>query len=217
MKLFSNNEPGSALTHFLGLLLSIAALTLMIVFAVLQGSPAHVVGFTIFGSSLILLYCASSLYHFFPQDTKVKRVFQRLDHAMIFVLIAGTYTPICLTIPQRGWGWSLFGVIWGLAAIGIVIKSVALKLPTWLTPFIYLIMGWLLMIAASPLLNWLPDWAFFWLLIGGLCYSLGVIFYALEKFVRRSHWFGMHEVFHIFVLAGSFSHFWLMFKYVLHA
>lgn len=217
MKLFFNNEPLSALTHLLGFLLSIAALIVMIVYATNHGSPAHVVGFTIFGSSLILLYFASSLYHFFPQQTKIKQVFQRLDHAMIFVLIAGTYTPICLTIPQRGWGWSLFGVIWGLAAIGIVIKSLALKLPTWLTPSIYLVMGWLLLIAASPLLHWLPTWAFVWLLIGGLCYSLGVIFYALDRLVRRSLWFGMHEVFHVFVLAGSFSHFWLMFKYVLHA
>lgn len=214
MKLFQKNEPLSAITHLIAMLLSIAGLVIMIIFAANNGSAAHVIGFTIFGASLILLYSSSCLYHFLPRGTKIKNVFKRLDHAMIFVLIAGTYTPICLTFPKRGLGWSLFGVIWGLVMAGIALKIVNIKMKRWMPSIIYLIMGW---IAIYPMAQWLAVNAFNWLLIGGILYTAGCLFYALDKFVRRTKWIGMHEIFHIFVMAGSFSHFWLMLKYILHS
>ena len=216
MKLFKENEPLSALTHFAGTLLSVAALVLMIIFGTIYGKASHVVGFAIFGSSLILLYGASFVYHFIPQKTKAKIILQRLDHAMIFILIAGTYTPLCLTVPQRGWGWSIFGVIWGLAIVGFLLKITGLKIKNYLSVLIYLAMGWLIVIAISPIMQWLDAGAIRWLFAGGIMYSVGCIFFALDNKIPRTTWFGMHEIFHIFVLAGSFSHFWLMLKYVAH-
>jgi len=213
-KIKKDNEPLSALSHFIGALLSIAALVLMIIYAALHGTAAHVVGFSIFGASLILLYAASTIYHWIPKDRHAKLILRRIDHAMIFVLIAGTYTPLCITMASAAWGWSLFGVIWGLALIGIIIKAIGIQLKNWVSPVIYICMGWLLVVAFSPLVEWLPLYAIYWLIAGGLFYTLGVIFYGLEKVLPRTRWWGMHEVFHLFVVAGSFSHFWLMLKYI---
>ncbi|MFH1667531.1 MAG: hemolysin III family protein [Candidatus Komeilibacteria bacterium] len=215
MKQICENEPLSSLTHLIAALLSIAALVVMIVFSSQYGTAAHIVGVTIFGSSLIALYLASTLYHIFPRGTRTKYILRRIDHAMIFVLIAGTYTPIALAIPQRGWGWSIFGVIWGIALIGIVIKCLGLKMTGWLSVVIYIAMGWLALIAINPLMQWLTFHALKWLFIGGLFYTIGCIFFGLDKLLPRKRWFGMHEVFHLFVIAGSASHFWLMIKYVL--
>ena len=212
-----HNEPGSALTHFIGILLSIAGLVLMVVFGTIYGSPAHVVGFSIFGTSLILLYSASSAYHILPKYTRKKDILARLDQALIFVLIAGTYTPIALTIPSRGWGWSLFGVIWGIALIGFLLKILSVRIHPTMSVFLYLAMGWLIVIAMYPLLQWLPLEAVWWLIAGGLFYSIGCIFFALEHKVPRTYWFGMHELFHVFVLLGSFSHFWLMLHYITYS
>ncbi|MBU1148759.1 hemolysin III family protein [Patescibacteria group bacterium] len=215
MKLFQKNEPLSFLTHLVAALLSVVALTLMITFALRQGSATQVVGSVIFGVSLILLYSTSTLYHLFPKDTKVKNIFQRLDHAMIYALIAGTYTPICLIMPQHGWGWSILGVIWAIAAVGIVFKSLGKKMTGWLSVVIYIVMGLLISVAISPLRQWLGLDAIKWLLLGGAFYIAGCIFFGLDKFVPRTKWFGMHEAFHLFVIAGSFCHFWLMIKFVL--
>jgi len=215
MSLFSKNEPLSAFTHLAAALLSVAALILMIVFSVRQGSVIQIIGSVIFGVSLILLYSTSFLYHLFPKETKVKMVFQRLDHAMIYVLIAGTYTPICLIMPQHGWGWSILAVIWSIAIVGIVFKSLGKKMTGWLSVTIYIVMGWLVIIAINPLGQWLSPVAVKWLFLGGVFYTAGCIFYGLDRLVPRRRWFGMHEVFHLFVIAGSFSHFWLMIKFVL--
>lgn len=207
MKLFRKNEPVSAITHFIAALLSIAALILMVVFASMYGKATHIVGFSIFGASLIFLYFTSAIYHFFPRETKIKRIFQRLDHSMIYVLIAGTYTPIALLMPNRVWGWTIFGLIWGLAVFGILIKSTGVKIKEWLSATLYILMGWLAAIAFKPLMQWLSLEAFLWLLAGGVLYTSGCIFFALERFYPRKKWFGMHEVFHLFVIAGSFCHF----------
>jgi len=215
MSISKKNEPLSALTHFLAALFSIAGLVLLVVFAAKYGSTAHVVGFSIFGASLIILYCTSALYHYFQRETRVKTIFQRLDHAMIYVLIAGTYTPITLVMPQRVWGWTIFGIIWGLAAIGITLKSIGFKMKEWFSVAIYIIMGWLAIIAVKPLVLWLPTGALMWFLMGGIFYTSGCIFFALDNFMRRARWFSMHDVFHVFVIAGSFCHFWLMIKYIL--
>ncbi|OGH86555.1 MAG: hypothetical protein A2493_03630 [Candidatus Magasanikbacteria bacterium RIFOXYC12_FULL_33_11] len=210
-----NNEPISALTHFLGLLLSIAGLVLMVVFAALKDKNVEVIGLSIFGASLILAYSASFVYHLFSKDHKVKKTLQKVDHTMIFVLIAGTYTPVGISMPNKALGWSLFGVIWGISLIGIIIKTVDIKIPGWLSTSLYLLAGWIVTIAIVPIIRWLGVSAMWWLIGGGLAYSLGTIFFALENYVKRSRWWGMHEIFHLFVMLGSFCHFWFMFHYLI--
>ncbi len=214
-KTHDQNEPLSSLTHFLGALLSVSALVLLVVFAVKDGNASHVVGFSVFGASLIILYGTSALYHFFQRETRIKIIFQRLDHAMIFVLIAGTYTPIALLMPHRAWGWSIFGVTWGLAILGIVIKISGVNIREWISVVIYILMGWLAVIAIQPLLQWLSTSALMWLFLGGIFYTVGCIFFALDNIMPRVRWFSMHAIFHLFVMAGSFCHFWLMMFYIL--
>ncbi|MEK7558313.1 MAG: hemolysin III family protein [Patescibacteria group bacterium] len=211
-----DNEPISALSHFIGLLFSIAGLALLVVFAVLYGKTGHIVGFSIFGSGLILLYLASATYHFISKTHPAKEIFKTIDYSMIYVLIASTYTPLVLVIPQRGWGWGLFGVIWGLASLGIALSILIKKDKRLLSAVLYITMGWLAVIALPVLLKSLPLEGIWWLVLGGILYTFGVIFLALERIFPRKGWFGMHEVFHIFVMGGSFSHFWFMFKYVLY-
>ncbi len=207
-------EPINGLTHFLGILLSIAGLVLLVVFAAMRGTAWHVVSFSIFGASLVLLYTASTLYHWLPLQEKGQRILRRIDHMMIYVLIAGTYTPICL-IPLRGaWGWGMFGVIWGLAIIGIVLKAFWLNAPRWVNTSFYLGMGWVAVVAFYPLVIAMELGALLWLLAGGVLYSVGAIIYAIKKPTLHRH-FGFHEIFHIFVMLGSFSHFMLMWHYVL--
>lgn len=216
MKLNNHNEPLSSLTHFVAMLLSIAGLTLLTVFASLYSSAWHIVAFSIFGASLVLLYLASSFYHIAPSHHKIKRILQKIDHSMIYVLIAGTYTPICLVPLRGGWGWSIFGVIWGLAILGIILKTTSKKIKGWFSALFYILIGWLILIAFLPLMESLPAHGLGWLVAGGISYTLGTIFFGLDHIVPRTRWFGMHEVFHLFVIGGSFSHFWVMFKYVLY-
>ncbi|OGH90440.1 MAG: hypothetical protein A2507_03020 [Candidatus Magasanikbacteria bacterium RIFOXYD12_FULL_33_17] len=215
MKLVKDNEPLSALTHFLGLILSIVGLILMVVFASLKHKHVEVVGLSIFGASLILAYSASFVYHIFAKEHKIKKTLQKIDHAMIFVLIAGTYTPVGISMPNKALGWSIFGIIWGVALVGIIIKAVDIKIPAWLSTLLYLSAGWLVTLAIVPITKWLGMSAVWWLIAGGLAYSIGTIFFALENYVKRSRWWGMHEIFHLFVMLGSFCHFWLMFHYLI--
>lgn len=210
-----NNEPISSITHFLGFLLSIAALVILVIFAVLKATAWHIVAFSIFGSALILLYLASSLYHFMPKSSKAKNVFRNIDHSMIYVLIAGTYTPICLTVLRGGLGWSIFGIIWGLAILGIVLKATGILTNYWLSTPIYIIMGWIIIIAIFPLIEFLPLAGLWWLIAGGILYTFGTLFLGLEKILKKSRWLSMHDIFHLFVLAASFSHFWFMFRYIM--
>lgn len=214
MNSVSHNEPLSAITHLVAAALSVVASVLMIVFAALYGTAAHVIGVSIFGVSMITLYTMSTIYHFFSKSHRAKSVLQKLDHGMIYFLIAGTYTPLCLTLPARVWGWSIFGIIWSLAIAGFVLKIVGVKLSQWLLLVGYLVMGWLIIIAFKPLQMWLPPEGIWWLVGGGIFYSIGVIFFLLDNRMPRSKWFGMHEIFHVFVIAGNFCHFWLMLKYV---
>lgn len=210
------NEPLSALIHLVGLFGSIVALIIMIVLAVIHGTAMHIVGFTIFGASLIFLYTASFFYHSFPKNTKIKEVFLRIDHSMIFFLIAGSYTPICLTIDNRPMGWSLFGIIWLISIMGIVLKSVGIKIKPWKSTVIYILLGLLLLIAIYPLYHWLPARALVWLFGGGLLYIVGAMFFILEDYIPRKRKFDMHEIWHIFVMVASFSHWYLMVKYILY-
>ncbi len=208
-------EPISGLTHAFGVVASIAALVILVVLASLYSNTYNIVSFSVFGVSLILLYTASSVYHLVTTSEKSIRVLRRIDHSMIYVLIAGTYTPICLG-PLRGpWGWSIFGVIWGLALVGILVKNLWFNAPRMLYTSFYIIMGWLIAIALFPLSKVLPQAGMLWLFAGGISYTLGGIIYALKWPKINFKYFGFHEIFHIFILIGSFCHFWLMLRYIL--
>lgn len=211
------NEPMSALTHFVGAILSIAGLSLLIVFAALHGTAIHVVSFTIFGATMLLLYLASTLYHFIcVTNERAKRVFQIFDHIAIYLLIAGTYTPVALIVLPSGWGWAIFGLVWFIALLGAIVKATSMRVPAWVSLALYLVMGWLIVIAFVPLTQTLEHGALWWLTLGGIFYTVGSVFFVLDKMVPRSKWFGMHEVFHLFVMLGSFAHFWMMIRYVVH-
>ena len=212
------NEPLSALSHLLGAVLSIAALVLLIVSAAQVGTALHVVTFTIFGVTMFFLYLMSALYHSVCRDRSpnAKRVLQALDHTAVYILIAGTYTPVTLIVLPPGWGWTLFGLVWALALLGGIIKISQIRIPSSVSVALYLAMGWLVVIAGVPLVNALPSGGLFWLAMGGLCYTIGAVLYVLDTRVPRTRWFGMHEIFHVFVMLGSFAHFWMLIRYVVH-
>lgn len=216
MKLIFKNEPLSSATHLIGAGLAIAALVLMIVFAALNNASAwHIVSFSIFGTTLILLYITSGIYHSLKRGTKLKAFFAKLDHSLIFILIAGTYTPILL-VPLRGaLGWTLFAIVWSIAIIGTIFKFT-----TGIKPIIsaasYIAMGWIIIFAINPLLQKLSFSGFIWLLIGGISYTIGAIFFMIGAKRPKGLLFDMHEIFHLFVMIGSFSHFWVMLKYIIY-
>ena len=190
----------NSITHGIGTLLSIAALVILTVFAAIKGNAWHVVSFSIFGSTLVMLYLSSTLYHSFTKE-RVKNLFARFDHAAIFLLIAGTYTPFVLTTLRGPLGWVLFGIIWSLAIAGVVIRSIYLTRFRKLMVGIYLMMGWMFLMAVVPMVKNLPGISVAFLFIGGACYSIGVIFYAWRKMPYG------HGIWHLFVLAGSIMHF----------
>ncbi len=192
-------ELANSLTHGLGTALAIAALVLMVVLAALRGTARHVVGASIFGACLIVLYTMSTLYHAF-RGPRVKQVFHVMDHAAIFLLIAGTYTPYCLSTLRGAWGWSIFGVIWGLAALGITFKAVFGPHMRWLSTTVYIAMGWLVVIAIGPLMRSLPPGGLLTLFGGGFFYTAGVVFYVWKKLPYH------HAAWHIFVMLGSACH-----------
>ena len=211
----SIKEPVNGFTHLAGALFSVAGLTLLVTLSAINATPWHVVSFSIYGSSMILLYTASSLYHLLPLSEKVTRIFRTIDHAMIYVLIAGTYTPCCLVALRGGWGWSLFGVVWGLAVLGIAFKVFWLEAPRWISTSFYVGMGWVVIVVIYPLVQRMPLGGLLWLAGGGVFYTIGAVIYGLEKPDPWPKVFGHHEIFHLFVLAGSFCHFMLMFCYIL--
>jgi hemolysin III len=203
----------NSITHGIGVLLSIAGLVLLLVFAATTGygDAWKFVSFSIYGASLIVLFTASTLYHGI-QNKRIKKFLNIFDHAAIFVLIAGTYTPFTLVSLRGPWGWSIFGVVWGLAIAGVVFKlffyTDRLRM---LSAVIYLMMGWIILVAIRPLIQEVPVGGLYWLLAGALFYSLGIVFY-----IRRKNRFN-HVIWHLFVLAGAISHFFSIFFYVLPA
>jgi len=209
-------DPFSGLSHLGGALLSVAGLVLLLVYADRFATPKHLVTFTIFGAALILLYTASALYHLLNVSEKVTLWLRRIDHMMIYVLIAGTYTPVCILGLTGAWGLTLLITVWALAVAGIIMKIVWFGAPRWLSTGIYLAMGWLVVFAMYPLIDSLPVGALTWLCIGGLMYTLGAVVYGSKWPPLSCPWFGFHEVFHVFVLAGSMGHFWMMFKYLMY-
>ena len=211
-----NNETVSAFTHLIGLVLAIVAMLAMVILAILEGTGMHFLGFAVFGTSLVMLYTSSFFYHILPRDTRIKEISQRIDHAMIFVLIAGSYTPICLTIDNRGAGWSLLIAIWLIAIVGIIVKSKGIKMKSWQSALMYILIGLLMLTVVYPLAQWMPKGAMIWLFGGGSLYILGAGFFILEEFIPRQRKFDLHEIWHIFVMLGSFSHVYLMIKYILY-
>ncbi len=175
----------------------------------------HVVSFAVYGVSMVLLYTASAVYHLVISGEKVTRVLKTLDHVMIYLLIAGTYTPYCL-VPLRGpWGWSILGVVWGLAIFGIFFKLFFLKAPRWVSTGIYLVMGWVCIVALYPMFKTIPAGGMFYLALGGIFYSIGAVIYARKKPDPFPGVFGFHEIWHLFVLAGSISHFISIYRYIM--
>ncbi|MBM4371128.1 MAG: hemolysin III family protein [Deltaproteobacteria bacterium] len=201
-------EIANSVTHGLGAALAVAALSVLVTFAGLFGDVWRVVGFSVYGGSLVILYLFSTLYHAF-QGARVKAVFQVLDHAAIYLLIAGTYTPLALVTLRGPWGWTMFGIIWACAVAGIVTTVAFLRAPRWVTASIYVAMGWLAVVALRPLVEALPAGGLALLAAGGLCYTGGVAFYLWERLPFH------HAVWHLFVLGGSTCHFFCMVRYVL--
>ncbi len=193
-------EIANSITHGIGAALSIVALVLLVVFASKYGDIWRIVSFSIYGSTLFFLYLASTLYHSFT-NRSVKRFFRILDHSSIYLLIAGTYTPVTLVSMRSPWGWTIFGLIWAMAIGGITAKIFLIGKYRIVSVLLYVAMGWLIIIAFKPMLQMVPKGLIIWLFIGGLCYTLGLIFYACKKVPY------FHFIWHLFVLGGSISHF----------
>lgn len=203
-------EIANSITHGIGAGLSIAGLTLLVVLAAWYGTPRQVVSFSIYGATLIILYLASTLYHSF-QAPQVKRVFKAIDHASIFLLIAGTYTPFLLIAVRGAWGLTLLIIVWGLALLGVGFKALFIHRFQKASVLMYILMGWLSVAAIKELLANLPPGGFTLLAIGGVVYTVGVIFYALKKIPY------MHAIWHLFVLGGSICHYLAVLFYLASA
>lgn len=209
-------RPWSAVTHGVGAVLAVVGTVLLSVRSALRQLGPWASAFSIYGASMILLYTASTLYHCLNTSVRGRLALRKWDHCSIYLLIAGTYTPLCL-MPLRtvgAWGWTLFGVIWGLAIAGIVMTMFWVNSPRWVTSGVYLFMGWLAVIALYPLWTVLGGAGLFWLLLGGVLYTVGGVSYALKWPGRDNPRFGCHEIFHVFILLGSIAHFMLMYHVV---
>ena len=210
-------RPWSAITHGAGALLAALGTALLLLRCITMGlSPWHTVSFLIYGLSMVGLYTASTLYHCLNVSVKGRIALRKYDHTSIYFLIAGTYTPVCLVALREmgAWGWGLFGVIWGLALAGTELTLLWISAPRWLTAGIYIAMGWLALSAVLPLTQCLPAEGFFWVLGGGVLYTIGGVLYAVKWPGRHNPRFGCHEIFHLFILLGSLFHFMLMYRVV---
>lgn len=209
-------EPGSAITHLIGVILSVLATTPLLIKVAVQDDHTAFIAMAIFMCSMVSLYSASTIYHSVTVRDRILRVFRKLDHMMIFVLIAGSYTPICLIVLGGKSGYTLLAVVWGIALVGITIKACWITCPKWFSSIIYIAMGWICLAVFGTLWNTLPHSAFLWLLAGGIIYTVGGVIYALKLpiFNAKHRFFGSHEIFHLFVLGGSICHFIFMYQYV---
>ncbi|MNO12037.1 hemolysin-III related [compost metagenome] len=201
-------EVANAITHGIGALLSVAALVLLIVFSSIKGNAWHIVSFTIYGVSMLLLYMSSTLVHSFKEG-KVKDLFEFFDHSSIYIFIAGTYTPFLLVAIRGPLGWSLFGIVWGIALLGVLFKAYFVKRFLFMSTIFYIIMGWLIVIAWGPLTTAVPGNGIVLLVTGGILYTLGTVFYVWRAFPYH------HAIWHLFVLAGSVLHFFAILLYLL--
>ena len=209
-------EPGSAITHFIAMMMAVFAAVPLLIKAGIQSGQENFLAMAIFMGSMILLYGASATYHSVDLTGRSLRIFRKLDHMMIFVLIAGSYTPVCLIVLGGKLGYTLLALVWGIAAVGMLVKACWITCPKWFSSVIYIAMGWVCVLVFGPLLKTLSAPAFLWLLAGGIIYTVGGVIYALKLpiFNAKHKFFGSHEVFHLFVMGGSICHFIFMYLYV---
>ena len=210
-------EPGSAITHFIGMLMAIFAAVPLLIKAAHEPSRIYIISLTIYAASLILLYAASTSYHTFDISPKVNTILKKIDHMMISVLIAGSYTPVCLIVLKGKTGIILLTIVWAIAIAGILIKAFWVYCPKWVSSVLYIGMGWTCVLAFTQILNNMSPAAFGWLLAGGIIYTVGGVIYALKLpiFNSRHKNFGSHEIFHLFVMGGSACHFVVMYTFLL--
>ena len=210
-------EPGSAITHFIGMLMAIFAAVPLLIKAASEPGRVYIISLAIYAASLILLYAASTTYHTFDISEKVNTILKKIDHMMISVLIAGSYTPVCLLVLKGKTGIILLSIVWAIAIAGILIKAFWVYCPKWVSSVLYIGMGWTCVLAFTQLLNNLSPAAFGWLLAGGIIYTVGGVIYALKLplFNSKHKNFGSHEIFHLFVMGGSACHFVVMYAFLL--
>lgn len=210
-------DPGSAITHFIGMLMAMLAAVPLLIKAAHEPGRIYVISLTIYAISLILLYAASTTYHTFDLTDRINTILKKIDHMMIFVLIAGSYTPICLLVLKGRTGMILLSLVWGIALLGILLKAFWVYCPKWVSSVLYIGMGWTCVLAFTQILNSMSAAAFGWLLAGGIIYTIGGVIYALKLpiFNNKHKNFGSHEIFHLFVMGGSVCHFVVMYAYLL--
>ena len=206
-------EPGSAITHFIGMLMAIFAAVPLLIKAAHEPSRIYVISLAVYSASMILLYAASTTYHTFDISAKINTILKKWDHMMISVLIAGSYTPICLLVLKGKTGLFLLAIVWSFAIVGILIKAFWVYCPKWVSSILYIGMGWTCVLAFTQILNSMSHTSFIWLLTGGIIYTVGGIIYALKLpiFNNKHKNFGSHEIFHLFVMGGSMCHFVVMY------
>ena len=216
MKHFKLKDPGSAITHFIGMMMAMLAATPLILRAMRAPDTVHVISLSIFIVSMILLYAASTTYHTFDLSERTNKILKKLDHCMIFVLIAGSYTPICLIVLHGRTGFMLLALVWSIAILGIIFKLCWVTCPKWVSSVLYIAMGWVCVLAFGKIIAALPRQAFGWLLAGGIIYTAGGIIYAMKLpfFNQKHRFFGSHEIFHLFVMGGSLCHYIMMYAFV---
>ena len=207
-------RPWSAITHGVGAVLALIGTIALLVRSAQMGSPLHFVLFAVYGLSMIGLYTASTLYHCLNTSVNGRIALRKYDHCSIYLLIAGSYTPICLTALKNCGGPLLLSAVWVLAVAGVILTIAKLAIPRWLTSTIYIVMGWLAIFAIVPIYRVLPADGFFWLLLGGILYTVGGVLYAVKWPGRNNPRFGCHEIFHVFILLGSACHFVMMYNVV---
>ena len=209
-------DPGSAITHFIAMALAILAAGPLLIKAAKDPGQFHVTALAVFIVSMILLYAASTTYHTLDISPKINQILRKLDHMMIFILIAGTYTPVCMIVLGDKVGWFLLGLVWTIAIAGILIKAFWITFPKWFSSLLFIEMGWICVLAFTRIIQALPPAAFGWLLAGGIIYTIGGIIYALKLplFNSRHKYFGSHEIFHLFVMGGSLCHYIMMYEFV---
>lgn len=208
-------EITSALTHLGGAIFGVIGMFMLLSVAIKSKNTMSIIAFIVFGLSMIMLYSTSTIYHFIDKSKKrAKLVMRKLDHIMIFVLISGTYTPICLLVLNKSVGYKLLSVVWTITLIGVFIKIFWISAPRWVSSGLYIGMGWMSILVMMPLVKSMPAGGMLWLVLGGLLYTIGGVIYGLKKPNINKPWFGFHELFHVFVLAGTFCHFIMMYLFI---
>ena len=205
-------EPVNGLTHLVAAAIALVGLVILVVLG--WGQPGKVISLVIYGISLVILFLASGLYHSVIATPRVLQRLRKFDHSAIFLLIAGTYTPICINLLDGFWKWGLLGIVWGLALTGIGVKIFFINAPRWATAGVYILMGWLAILGVREILVAMPVGAITWLVAGGLIYTLGAMVYITKKMDFLPDVFGFHEVWHIFVILGALAHFIMIATYI---